>query len=191
MLQQNIETFIGCDAEYEEAEVVLFGAPFDSTTSYRPGTRFGSKAIRSESYGLETYSPYQDEDLTDYRVFDSGDIELCMGNSKKALQAISERTATILVDGKVPFMIGGEHLVTLGAFREVYKNTRMSVSYILMPTRICGRIIWESPFPMPASSADVMTTWETDGFSSSVSVPGTAANLSGQGKDIRFCIPST
>ena len=76
MLQQNIETFIGCDAEYEEAEVVLFGAPFDSTTSYRPGTRFGSKAIRSESYGLETYSPYQDEDLTDYRVFDSGDIEL-------------------------------------------------------------------------------------------------------------------
>lgn len=122
MLQQNIETFIGCDAEYEEAEVVLFGAPFDSTTSYRPGTRFGSKAIRSESYGLETYSPYQDEDLTDYRVFDSGDIELCMGNSKKALQAISERTATILVDGKVPFMIGGEHLVTLGAFREVYKK---------------------------------------------------------------------
>ena len=122
MLQQNIETFIGCDAEYEEAEVVLFGAPFDSTTSYRPGTRFGSKAIRSESYGLETYSPYQDEDLTDYRVFDSGDIELCMGNSKKALQAISERTATILEDGKVPFMIGGEHLITLGAFREVYKK---------------------------------------------------------------------
>ena len=122
MLQQNIETFIGCDAEYEEAEIVLFGAPFDSTTSYRPGTRFGSKAIRSESYGLETYSPYQDEDLTDYRVFDSGDIELCMGNSEKALQAISERTATILEDGKVPFMIGGEHLVTLGTFREVYKK---------------------------------------------------------------------
>lgn len=122
MLEKNIETFIGADAEYADARIVLFGAPFDSTTSYRPGTRFGSKAIRSESFGLETYSPYQDKDLTDISVFDSGDIELCMGSSTMALSAISERTATILDDGKIPFIIGGEHLVTLGAFREVFKR---------------------------------------------------------------------
>ena len=122
MLDKNIETFIGADAEYADARIVLFGAPFDSTTSYRPGTRFGSRAIRSESFGLETYSPYQDKDLTDISVFDSGDIELCMGSSTMALDAISERTATILDDGKIPFMIGGEHLVTLGAFREVFKR---------------------------------------------------------------------
>ncbi len=122
MLNKNVETFIGADAEYADASIVLFGAPFDSTTSYRPGTRFGSKAIRSESFGLETYSPYQDRDLTDISVFDSGDIELCMGSSAMALDAISERTATILDDGKIPFMIGGEHLVTLGAFREVFKR---------------------------------------------------------------------
>lgn len=122
MLEVNVETFIACDTAYEEAKVVLFGAPFDSTTSYRPGTRFGSRAIRSESYGLETYSPYQDKDLEDCAVFDSGDLELCMGSSEKALDAISERTATILEDGKLPFMIGGEHLVTYGAFREVYKR---------------------------------------------------------------------
>lgn len=122
MLEKNIETFIGADAEYADARIVLFGAPFDSTTSYRPGTRFGSRAIRSESFGLETYSPYQDKDLTDISVFDSGDIELCMGSSTMALSAISERTATILDDGKIPFMIGGEHLVTLGAFREVFKR---------------------------------------------------------------------
>lgn len=122
MLEVNVETFIACDTAYEEAKVVLFGAPFDSTTSYRPGTRFGSRAIRSESYGLETYSPYQDKDLEDCAVFDSGDLELCMGSSERALDAISERTATILEDGKLPFMIGGEHLVTYGAFREVYKR---------------------------------------------------------------------
>ncbi|MCQ2135074.1 MAG: agmatinase [Bacteroidales bacterium] len=120
MLDRNIETFIGCDASYEDASIVLFGAPFDSTTSYRPGTRFGSSAIRHESYGLETYSPYQDKDLTDYATFDSGDIELSMGSSQIALDQISERTRTILEDGKLPFMVGGEHLVTLGAFREVY-----------------------------------------------------------------------
>lgn len=122
MLNKNIETFIGCDAEYNDATIVLFGAPFDSTTSYRPGTRFGSRAIRSESYGLETYSPYQDRDLCDMSIFDSGDIELSMGSSTMALDAISERTATILNDGKLPMMIGGEHLVTFGAFKEVFKK---------------------------------------------------------------------
>lgn len=122
MLERNIETFIACDAEYDDASIVIFGAPFDSTTSYRPGTRFGPKAIRSESFGLETYSPYQDRDLTDCSIFDSGDIELSMGSSEIALAQISERTSTILDDGKLPLMVGGEHLVTLGAFREVYKR---------------------------------------------------------------------
>ena len=122
MLSKNIETFIGCDADYNDARIVLFGAPFDSTTSFRPGTRFAPHAVRSESFGLETYSPVLDRDLEDIGVFDSGDIELCIGSAVKALDQISERTATILADNKIPFMIGGEHLVTLGAFREVFRK---------------------------------------------------------------------
>ena len=122
MLSKNIETFIGCDADYNDARIVLFGAPFDSTTSFRPGTRFAPHAIRSESFGLETYSPWLDRDLEDISVFDSGDIELCIGSAQKALDQISERTSVILADGKIPFMIGGEHLVTLGAFREVFRK---------------------------------------------------------------------
>lgn len=122
MLERNVETFIGCDASYADARIVLFGAPFDSTTSFRPGTRFAPHAIRSESFGLETYSPWLDRDLEDISIFDSGDIELCIGSAQKALDQISERTATILADGKIPFMIGGEHLVTLGAFREVFSK---------------------------------------------------------------------
>lgn len=121
-MNKNIQTFIGCDAEYDESRIVIFGAPYDSTTSFRPGTRFASSAIRSESFGIETYSPYQDKDLTDTLIFDSGDIELCFGNSEKALDAIEERTEEILSDGKIPCMIGGEHLVTLGAFRAVQKK---------------------------------------------------------------------
>lgn len=122
MLHRNVETFIACDATYEDAKVVIFGAPFDSTTSYRPGARFGSAAIRHESYGLETYSPYLDKDLEDIKVFDSGDIELPMGSAEMALDAISERTREILDDGKIPLMLGGEHLVTLGAFREIQEK---------------------------------------------------------------------
>ncbi len=119
MLSKNIHTFIGCEAEYNEADIVLFGAPFDGTTSYRPGTRFGPQAIRQESYGLETYSPYQDKDLTDIAVFDSGDLEFAFGNVERVLSDIEERTKKIIGDGKIPFMIGGEHLVTLGSVRAV------------------------------------------------------------------------
>lgn len=121
-MRKNIETFIACEAEYEDSRIVLFGAPFDSTTSYRPGARFGSAAIRHESDEIETYSPYLDKDLEDINVFDSGDIELPMGSSELALEGISKRTAEILSDGKLPLMLGGEHLVTLGAFREVQKK---------------------------------------------------------------------
>lgn len=117
MLNKNVETFIACDCDYKSADTVIFGAPFDSTTSFRPGTRFGSSAIRSESYGIETYSPYQNKDLEDISVMDSGDIELRIGDTEAVLAQIEERTRTILEDGKRPFMIGGEHLVTLGAFR--------------------------------------------------------------------------
>lgn len=119
MLSSNVETFIACDAPYEEAKIVLFGAPFDSTTSFRPGARFGSAAMRHESFGIETYSPYQDKDLTDCAVFDSGDLELCFGSAEAALGDITERAQTILEDEKLPLLIGGEHLVTLGSVRAV------------------------------------------------------------------------
>ena len=121
-MNKNVETFIGCDCAYEEASIALFGAPFDSTTSFRPGARFGSSAIRHESFGLETYSPYQDKDLTDKKVFDCGDLELCFGSSEAALKDIEELTRKILNDGKLPIMIGGEHLVTYGAVKAVFEK---------------------------------------------------------------------
>ena len=118
-----ISQFIGCDKPYREADTVLFGAPYDSTTSFRPGTRFGPSAMRQESFGIETYSPALDKDLVDdTKVFDSGDLELPFGAPEPALKMIEERVARILEDGKRPFLLGGEHLVTLGAFRAVQKK---------------------------------------------------------------------
>jgi len=121
-LKKNVETFIGCDGEYEDAKIVLFGAPFDSTTSFRPGARFGSAAIRHESSGIETYSPYQDKDLTETSIFDGGDLELCFGSAESALCDIESKVGEILDDGKMPFLIGGEHLVMLGAIRAVLRK---------------------------------------------------------------------
>ena len=121
-MEKNIHTFIGCDSEYDESKIVIFGAPFDSTTSYRPGTRFASSAMRNESFGIETYSPYQDKDLTDIKVFDGGDLELCFGSPESALNDIENFSSKILGNGKLPCMIGGEHLVTLGAVRAAVKK---------------------------------------------------------------------
>ncbi len=122
MLNKNVETFLCCNAPYETVKTVIFGAPFDSTTSYRPGTRFGSRAIRQESYGLESYSPYQDRDLLDCAIFDSGDLELSFGSVGAALADIEERAEAILSDEKRPFLLGGEHLVTLGAVRAAVRR---------------------------------------------------------------------
>lgn len=114
---KHISTFLGCDADYKTAVAAVFGAPFDATTSYRSGTRDASRVMRAESFSIETYSPYQEADLTDFAVFDGGDLELPFGNPAKALDLIETQTAAILADGKLPVMIGGEHLVTLGAVR--------------------------------------------------------------------------
>lgn len=121
-MNKNIQTFIACESSFEDARAVIFGAPFDGTTSFRPGTRFGPAAIRGESDGIETYSPYQNRDLEDINVFDSGDLYFPFGNPSAGLDMIEARTQEILDADKMPVMLGGEHLVTLGAVRAMVKK---------------------------------------------------------------------
>lgn len=121
-MNKNIQTFLACDAPYADAGIVLFGAPFDGTTSFRPGTRFGPSAIRNESFGIETYSPYFDKDLGDYSIFDFGDLEFPFGNTEKVLEIIRNFTETLLNDEKIPVMLGGEHLITLGTVQALAQH---------------------------------------------------------------------
>lgn len=122
MLNKARQDFISCDSDLQSAQIVLFGAPFDGTVSYRPGTRFAPKAIRGESFGIETYSPYQDKDLSDIKVCDLGDLEFPFGNPEAVLKIIEDTSAEILSLNKKPFMVGGEHLVSLGAVRAAAKK---------------------------------------------------------------------
>lgn len=118
----NVSTFMGMEDSYEESNLVVFGVGFDGTTSNRPGTRFASSKMRPEFYGLETYSPKLNLDLEDYNICDIGDLELSIGNTDIVLNEIYNSTKKIVKDSKVPFMIGGEHLVTLPAFKAVYEK---------------------------------------------------------------------
>ena len=104
--------FIGCDKAYEESDIVIVGAPFDGTVSFRPGTRFAPNVIRTDSDGLETYSPYLDKDLTDQRIHDYGDIDMVFGSKERSLNALYNTIKELIHDNKIPLTIGGEHLIS-------------------------------------------------------------------------------
>lgn len=113
---------MGMENPYDKSDIVVYGAGFDGTTSNRPGARFASSSMRPEFYGLETYSPILELDLEDFKICDMGDLDLSIGDTDKVLQEIYEGTKQIIQDNKIPFMIGGEHLVTLPAFKAVYEK---------------------------------------------------------------------
>lgn len=121
-------SFQSCTSEYIDSDVVIFSAPMDTTTSYRPGTRFAGNSIRVESIGVEWYSPYMDMDLKDFKTSDIGDLDLPMGDVKKSLDIIYQTAKEIIEDNKLPMMVGGEHLVTLPvvkALHEKHKDLRI------------------------------------------------------------------
>lgn len=118
----NAAQFLAMDSSYEEANVIVFGAPFDGTTSYRPGTRFAASQMRLESDGIETYSPRLDLDLEEFLICDAGDVSLSNGNTVKILSEINEVASQIIQDDKKPLMIGGEHLVTLPVIEALIKK---------------------------------------------------------------------
>jgi agmatinase len=115
-------------SDYDNAGVVLFSAPMDATTSFRPGTRFAGNAIRVDSIGIEWYSPYRNKSLKEVPTVDIGDLDLPIGDVEGALGIIYQTVKTILKDGKKPMMIGGEHLVTypvIQAMVEQYPDLAM------------------------------------------------------------------
>lgn len=105
-------TWMGATDNWEQADWVLVGQPYDGTCSGHPGTRYGPSAIRQTSYAIETYSPYQNKDLRSVAYYDTGDLELPLGNRDKSLRIIHDTAEDVLKAGKKWAGMGGEHLVT-------------------------------------------------------------------------------
>ena len=95
--------------------VGLFGVPYDGTTSFRPGTRFGPAAIREVSSGLESYCPQLDLDLEDLAFADLGAVEIPFGAPEPVVRAVRHATEAVLALGLRPLMLGGEHSISSGA----------------------------------------------------------------------------
>ena len=108
--------FADAEASYEDARYVIFGVPYDGTTSYAAGTRHGPDAIRKVSYNFEQYLPEYDYTLSEAEIHDLGNLEV-PSLPEDVIDAVLDITSEIAADGKIPVLLGGEHSVTLGAYR--------------------------------------------------------------------------
>ena len=111
--------YMGARRDPNGCRVGLFGVPYDGTTSFRPGTRFGPSAVRDVSTGLETYCPQLDLDLEAMAYADLGAVEIPFGSPEPVLEAVHQATIEVLGLQLKPLMLGGEHSISSGAVAAV------------------------------------------------------------------------
>ena len=108
--------FADAEASYEDARYAIFGVPYDGTTSFKPGARFGPRAIREASLNFESYDPSTDLDLYEIPIADIGDLVVSKIPGDLVDQ-VADVAGEIAGDGKIPVILGGEHTATIGAVR--------------------------------------------------------------------------
>jgi agmatinase len=113
--------FSGFQKPFEKAKYVIFGVPFDVTSTYRTGARFGPNAVRQASLNIETYSFRAGVDVEDLQLHDLGDLHV-LTDTEKTLERIKLVVTDVLKEGKTPVTIGGEHTITLGVARGLGKK---------------------------------------------------------------------
>ena len=119
--------FSGFQKPFEDADYVILGVPFDVTSTYRTGARFGPTAIRQASLNIETYSFRTGLDVEDLRLCDLGDVHVS-ADTKETLKTLQMVIGDIVKTSKIPVTLGGEHTITLGSVKGFgAKATRTAV----------------------------------------------------------------
>ena len=113
--------FMGANRTISDCKIALFGVPYDGTTSFRPGSRFGPSAIRAVSSSLETYCPQLNLDLADVNYADLGSLEIPFGAPEPVIKLVNETTHRIKKKGVKPLLIGGEHSISSGSVEAMSK----------------------------------------------------------------------
>ena len=114
--------FADAESSIDDAEFVIFGVPYDKTSSFRHGAVNAPKEIRQASWNFETYNLKTGIDLRDIRFHDYGDIDVRNDSPKLMVKKVRELTATILKKNKFPIVIGGEHSITPGIVQAFPEN---------------------------------------------------------------------
>ena len=132
-------TFLGVDRctidepdTYADADVVVIGAPFDGSTSHRPGTRFGPQAIRTADYlppdANRPSLALRVDGLQDLRVLDAGDVEMFSGDAERSLRALEGAVTTVAGNGALPLILGGDHAIAFADAKGVATTTATAAS---------------------------------------------------------------
>ena len=106
--------------------LTVFGVPYDGTTSYRPGTRFGPNALRDAFLNVEAYSKELGVDVEKLPLKDLGNLSR-VGDAKEIVEMVSKVTKQFFDSGERFCMLGGEHSITFGSFRNAVKDTALVV----------------------------------------------------------------
>ncbi|WP_331232264.1 agmatinase [Natronorarus salvus] len=107
------------DLETSSADIAFLGIPYDDATSYRPGARFGPRAIRLASTLLKPYNPVTETDLTNVEIVDHDDVPVVPGYTEETFDRIESRVASVLDHGVFPAIAGGDHSTTLPVLRAI------------------------------------------------------------------------
>ncbi len=118
------QTFARRELPLKKAEYAVLGIPYDSSESYRTGSRFGPNAIREASRDLEDYDMEEAYDLLDLKICDLGDVEVSFGNFEETLKRATATIREILENRAIPVSIGGEHTITYFVAKALERDTR-------------------------------------------------------------------
>lgn len=113
---------ITSSSSINESSTILYGVPFDSTHSYRPGTRFGPDAIREAFNNIEIFMPEFSVDLETAKIADLGNTKHTVV-AQEMVHMISKITSELIKKEKQIITLGGEHLITLGTYPNFPKET--------------------------------------------------------------------
>lgn len=114
--------FADAESNYKDADFVIFGVPYDKTSSFRPGAKQGPRAIRQASWNYETFNFRTGVDLADIRFHDYGDLDVSSDKPMVMVNKVKEFTSKLLSDNKIPIALGGEHSITPGIIQAFPKE---------------------------------------------------------------------
>ena len=119
MLYLNKNLILESTSSLEEAEVALMGVPFDSTSSYRAGSRAAPLEIRREFLELE-----KEESFFAIPFHDLGNVEVVPGNAQETLARVQETVKWVYERNPGVFLItlGGEHTITHAIAKNINRS---------------------------------------------------------------------
>ena len=148
--------FADAESSFDEAKFVIFGVPYDKTSSFRLGASKAPDEMRQAGWNFETFNLKTGFDLRDAKFHDYGNLDVKDVPPKEMVQKVKELTSKIVSKNKIPIALGGEHSITSGIiqalprdisvvsldahldFREIYENE--SYNHACVTRRIADHI---------------------------------------------------